>query len=157
MSTNIKVQSSFLRSQWQFPDDNPQALAVQVDRAYIAIANSVNEREIGLFPTSFPVQNGKIWFINSSQRQSGLCQVFTFTSAGSIPHNLNLSSISSFTNCYGSFTDGTNWYGVMFGSSTAIAGQVSFYVTPTNVVVIAGAGAPSITSGSIVLEWRSQV
>jgi hypothetical protein len=157
MSSNVRTQSSFLRSQWQFPDDNPQALAVQMDRAYIAIANSVNEREIGLFPTSMPVQNGKIWFVDSSKRQAGLCQVFTFTGTGNIAHNINLSSLAGFTCCYGSFTDGTNWYGAIFGSNVAIAGQVSFYITPTNIVVLGGDGAPSITSGTIILEWRSQV
>jgi len=41
-------------------------------------------------------------------------------------------------------------------TSRAIAGQISFYVDPTNIVILAGVGAPTITSGLIILEWLSQ-
>lgn len=157
MTSNVGLKAPFLRTSWQFPDDNAQALSVQIDRAYLAIANSVNAREIGLFPTSSPISNGKSWFVNSSRSQAGLREVFSFSTSGSIPHNLSWSSIAAFEGCYGSFTDGTNWYGIIFGSNVAVAGQISFYLTPTNIVILAGAGAPSITNGIIVLEWISNV
>ena len=80
-----------------------------------------------------------------------------FTAAGNIPHNLNLNTLNQFTRGFGSFTDGTNFYGVIYGSNVAIAGQVSFYITPTNIVVLSGAGAPAITNGLIVIEWISNV
>ena len=157
MSTNLKLTAPYLRSSWQFPDDNAQALSVQVDRAYLAIANTVNAREISIYPTSVPIANGTQWFINSSQKQSGLRRVYVFTAAGSIAHNLDFNSIAGFTQCYGTFTDGTNWYGAVFGSNTAIAAQISFYLTPTSIVILAGVGSPAITTGTIVLEWRSQL
>jgi hypothetical protein len=35
--------------------------------------------------------------------------------------------------------------------------QVNVYVTPTNIVITAGAGSPpSITNGTVILEWLSQ-
>lgn len=83
-----------------------------------------------------------------------------YTSGGQAinPHNINWASIAFISpRSYGTFTDGTNWYGAIYASSTAIVGQVSFYVTPTNIVVLTGAGAPAITSGFINLEWVSQV
>ena len=149
-------QSPFLRTSWQFPYDNAQALAVQVDRAYIAIANSVNSRIVGSFPSNSSIASGETWFLGGL-RYSGIRQIYPFTTTGNIPHGLNFSSIGQFTKPSGSFTDGTNWYGAIYGSNTAIAAQVSFYITPTNIVVLAGASAPTIVSGTIILEWVSQV
>lgn len=145
----------YLRTSRLFPED-PELLSVEIDKSYIDIANCVNQRTIGLFPTGKPAINGESWFLTSNQRQQALRQVYTFTASGNIPHGLNTTSLTGFTKCTGEFTDGTNWYGVIFGSSVAIAGQISFYITPTNIVVLSGAGAPSITSGIIILEWLSQ-
>jgi hypothetical protein len=154
--TTTNNTAPFLRSSWQFPDDNPQALSVQVDRAYVAIANNVNARTIGVFPDNIPIGTGERWVL-SGQSHAGQRKVFTFTATGNIAHGLDVSTISYFTNCFGSFTDGTNYYGLIFAGSTTIAGQISFYLTPTNIVVAAGAGAPAITSGIVCLEWISQV
>lgn len=155
MSSNVVNQVAYLRTTRDFPDD-PQALRIELLKGYIDTANAVNARTIGLFPTNRPAINGEEWFLTGAKQQA-LRQVYTFTAAGNIPHNLNISQIPSFTRGFGAFTDGTNWYGVIFGSNTAIAGQVSFYITPTNIVVLSGAGAPSITSGLIVIEWIANV
>lgn len=156
MSTNItQIEAPFLRSSWDFPSDNSQVLAVQVSRSYLAIANNMNARTIGIFPETAPTSTGESWVL-SGQPLSGQRQIYPFTAVSSIPHGLNVQTISYFTNCFGSFTDGTNWYGVLFSGSTTIAGQVSFYITNTNIVIQSGAGAPSVTSGIICLEWISQ-
>lgn len=150
-------QSPYLRNQRQFPNDDTRDLANQVDHAYIDIAHKVNERTIGVFAVGFPLVTGETYYLNGQvNKQQTLRQVYTFTAAGNIAHGINFSSITQFTRCWGEFTDGTNWYGVIFASSTAIAGQVTFYITSTNIVVLSGAGAPGITSGTIVLEWLSQ-
>lgn len=155
-TTNLQ-QMPYLRAQRQFPNGDLRELANQTDHAYIDIAAKVNERTIGIFAVNYPVITGNSWYLNGqSKKQQTLRQVYTFTAAGNIAHGVNFSSISQFVPSYGTFTDGTNWYGVIFGSSVAIAGQVSFYVTPTNIVVLSGAGAPAITSGSVILEWLSQ-
>jgi len=156
MTTNVVNQMPYLQTSRNFPLE-AQPLAVEVNKSYVDIANSVNNRMIGLYPTNRPAINGESWFINDNQRQQAFRQIYTFTAAGSIPHGINFNSVSFISpkSC-GSYTDSTNWYGVIYASSTTITDQVSFYVTSTNIVVQADAGAPSITNGIIVLEWLSQ-
>jgi hypothetical protein len=147
------INSPFLRTSRDFPEE-PQVLSMELNKMYIDISSAVNQRTVGLFPTTRPAQNGESWFTGGAgTKREGQRQIYTFTGTGNIPHGLNLANISSFTRGFGSFTDNTNWYGVIFGSSTAIAAQVSFYIGTTNIVVLAGAGAPSITSGILVVEW----
>jgi hypothetical protein len=149
--TNI-TQSPFVRSSWQFPEDDPQELAVQLDRSYIALANGINARDIGMHPTSSQVATGQKWALSSGKLASGLRRIYYFTAAGNVAHGIGVTSNMIFTNCYGSYTDGTNWYGVQFAKTPA-ADQVAFYISPTNIVIQADAGAPTISSGVIVLEW----
>lgn len=157
MTVNIQ-QSPFLRVQRNFPATNLQALSVELDRSYTDIASKMNNRIIGVYPQNYPIAIGESWHVMGEQRQQSLRQIYTFTGTGNIAHNISFTSVSFISpNSYGSFTDGTNWYGAVYASSTAIAAQVSFYVTSTNIVVLAGAAAPSITQGYINLEWVSQV
>jgi hypothetical protein len=151
---NVINQVPYLRTSRNFPEE-AHMLTLEMNKAYVDIANAVNARTIGIFPTTRPAVGGESWFLNQNQRQQNLRQIYIFTATGSIPHGINFNSASYFTKCSGSFTDGTNWYGAIFASNIAITGQVSFYVTPTNIVILSGAGAPAITSGIIVLEWIS--
>jgi len=52
----------------------------------------------------------------------------------------------------------TNSYGLIFGSNSAttIPGQISFYITATQIIFIVDGAAPALTSGRIVLTWLSQ-
>lgn len=148
---------NFLRTSRNFPTD-PQELSVELSKMYIDVATETNARISGIYGTGSQIITSEAWFINGQNgRQFSLRQVYTFTGAGSIPHGINPASISQFTKCSGEYTDGTNWYGVIFASSVTIAGQVSFYVTPTNLVILADGGAPAIVSGTIVLEWLSVI
>ena len=158
MTVNLQT-SPYLPRQRSFPVDNVPSLSFILDKAYIEIASRVNERTIGLFADNIPVVTGERWYLNGEPNvQQSLRQVYPFTSAGSIPHNIPSAEISTILpTSYGEFTDGTNWYGVIYASSVAIAGQVSFYVTPTNIVILSGAGAPAISSGTIILTWLSVV
>jgi hypothetical protein len=157
MSTNIVNQSPFLRTTRNFPQE-AQPLAVEINRSYVDIAEKVNDRTICLYPTNRPAQNGEKWYITANKAQGAFRQVYTFTATGNIPHGIKWNSVAFISPLsYGTFTDNTNWYGAIYAGSTAIAGQVSFYVTPTNIVVGAGTGSPTITQGYINLEWVSQV
>jgi len=153
---NIINQSPYLKTSRLFPEEAHQ-LSVELNKAYLDIANAVNDRTISLFPSGSSALGGESWFITKNQRQQNFRQVYLFTATGSIPHNIRFINVSQFTKCTGAFTDGTNWYGAIFASSVAIAGQVSFYITPTNIVILAGAGAPAIVNGNIVLEWITNV
>lgn len=156
--SNFLQQAPYLRDQRSFPNDNIQVLTVEIDRAYVDIAAKVNNRTIGLFAIGNAMVTGEQWYLTgSAKKQQTLRQLYQFTAAGSIAHGLNLTSITAFTRIYGTFTDGTNWYPLPYVDVTAANNQISVSVTPTNIVITAGAGSPpSITSGYVVLEWLSQ-
>jgi hypothetical protein len=132
-------------------DEREGSLSSQLGSTYSAIALRLNNREISLYDQTETL-TGQKWTnaANLQVPKQTFRKVFPFTAAGSTPHNLtNLTQVIG----WGEFTDGTNFYGAIHGSNVAIAGQVSFYVTPTNLVILSGAGAPAITSGVIVLEY----
>lgn len=158
MSSNIINQSSYLRAQRNFPEEIP-LLTEEIDLAYVDISNAVNNRIIGIYPTTKTAITGESWFVSNNRKQQSLRQVYTFTATGAIIHGLGNSLQQVSPRSYGQSYDSAsgNWYGVIFGSSVAIAGQYSFFVDATQITVLAGAGAPAITSGFIVLEWLTNV
>lgn len=155
---NTPLQTApYLREQRQFPTDDLNELTRQIDHAYIDIASKVNNRTIGLFAPNNPVITGDKWyFTGPSTAQQSLRQVYPFTTLAAINHRIPPADISKISHkSYGTITDGTNWYGVIYGSNVAIAGQYSFYVTPTQIILLAGGGAPVLVSGYINLEFIS--
>lgn len=157
MSTNIVNQVSYLRTSREFPEDL-HMLTVEVNKAYLDTANSVNNRTISIFPTNKSAVTGESWFF-TSRRNQGFRQVYSFSSATSIPHGLDLSQIFAFVRIFGTFTDGTNWYPLPYVDVSAANNQINVIVNSTNIVISAGGGAgqPSITSGIVVLEWLANV
>ncbi len=156
MTANVANQVAFLRTSREYPED-PHMLSVEVNKTYLDIAQAVNNRTIGIYPVNRPVITGNNYFITGSQRQQSLRQFYSFSGTSAIPHGINLSQISRFVQKYGDYTDGTNWYGLMATTNIAIPGQISFYLDPTNINFLIGAGAPSLTTGTINLEWISVV
>jgi len=154
MSANITNQVAYLRTSRSFPQD-PQELAVQLSKSYIDVAGAVNDRTIGIYPTQKPAVTGEAFYLSNNQKQQTLRQVFTFTATTAITHGITITDSNQFTCCYGSYTDGTSSFGLPFGTSVAMAGLISFYVSATQIVFVLGAGAPALTSGRIVLQWLS--
>lgn len=154
MTTNTQ-RSPFLQKQRNFPKEL-EDFTTEVDKAYIDIANKVNERIIGIFAVNFPIITGETWFLRGQNSQQTLRQVYPFTTATAIPHGINFTQIAGFTKLYGTYTDGTNWYGVIAATNTPIPDQLTFYVDPTNIVLTLDGAAPAIVSGFIVLEWLTQ-
>lgn len=153
--TNLTQSAPYLLNQRSFPQD-PQALSIELNKTYIDTAIAVNSRTIGVYPTNQPIANGEEWYVSGgNQKQQGVRRVYTFTTTAAITHQIQVIDPNQFTNCFGSYTDGTNSYGLFFASSVAIAGQTTFYVTATQIVFVVGAGAPALTSGRIVLQWLS--
>lgn len=158
---NIINQIPFLRTSRQFPN-NPEMLSTEVDKSYVDIANAVNNRTIGIYAISRPTADGNSYFISGNRYQQGFRQVYTFTTSADIEIGFKLSSISHIAPSYGSFTNGTDWFGVVYGSDVPVAGQLGFFVfqdtgsTTTDLIrFTVGGGSPSITRGLIVLEWIS--
>lgn len=163
MSTNFINQVAYLRTSREFPEELHQ-FTVEVNKTYVDIANAVNARVIGLFPVNRPAQTGESWYFTTSRQQS-FRQVYPFKTSANIDIGFKISSVGKFSSrSYGAYTDALgNWYGVIFGSNVAIAGQLSFFilktVSPTTdqIMFEVGAGSPAISSGYIVLEWISNV
>jgi hypothetical protein len=152
---NISNPVAFLRTSRTFPSNDASQLSVEIDRAYVDIANSVNSRTIGLFPVNVPAITGEEYFLVSNQKQQTLRRVYTFTSTASITHGISVYNSNQWTSCFGSYTDGTNGYGLIWGTNGAIPNQISFYLTSTQIVFVVDAGAPALTSGRIILTWLS--
>ena len=152
---NIINQVAFLKTSREFPAEIAQ-IANILTRAYPEIANSINDRTIGLFPSNRPAITGNAYFVYKNQKQQSLRQTYVFTDTTAIPHQIDFNQVSYIGAMYGQYYDGTNWYGLIAGTSVAIAGQISFYLTPTNITFLVGAGAPALTKGIIVIEWISQ-
>jgi hypothetical protein len=155
MASQIINNAAFLRTSREFPEDM-HGLARETNKSYIEIADKVNNRIIGFFTVNRASITGESWFLENNQRQQSFRQVFIVSSTSAINHGITVIVPSQFIRCFGSYTDGTNTYGLIFGTSVAIAGQISFYLTSTQIVFVTGAGAPTLTSGTIVLEWISQ-
>lgn len=163
MSSNIVNQVAYLRTSREFPEDLHQ-IAVESNKSYVDVANAVNSRTIGIYPVNRPAITGNTFFI-TNQRQQTLRQVYTFTSVSTpIPTGFKLANISQVVQMYGTYSDGTNTYGLIAGTSAAIAGQISFYIalngsssSSDNITFLSGAGSPSLTTGIIVIEWISNI
>lgn len=147
-------QNPYLRTSREFPPDLNQ-LCQEVDKSYIDVASAVNNRSIGLYPTDRPAVTGDSWYLEPRRRQQTQRQVFVFSSTSSIDHQIYSLRPTQICKAFGTYTDGTNSYGLLFGTSVAVAGLISFYITPTQIVFVNGAGAPALSSGRIVLEWLS--
>lgn len=151
MSSNTPNQVPFLRTQRLFPQE-AQPLSVEIDRAYVDIASSVNRRTIGINPTNNYVQTGNILYVNGKE-YSGFKRVYTFSATTAITHNVQIVNKTQFLDCYGTYTDGTNSYGLPFSTNVAVAGTITFYLSATQIVFLVGAGAPALTAGRLVLNW----
>lgn len=157
MNTERQNRSAFLQTQREF-SDKVNTLSLDIFRAYVDIAQKVNDRIIGVFAKNRSVITGESWFLTSVPLQTQR-QIYEFSAAGNIPHGLNLSGILGFTRIFGTFTDGSNpttanWYPLPYVDATSATDQIQVVVTPTNIVITAGGGSPpSIVRGFVVLEW----
>lgn len=155
MSANVVNQTAYLRVAKEFPEDIHQ-LSFEINRTYVDVANAVNNRTIGIYPTNRPAITGNSFFLTTTRKQT-FRQIYPVTAAdiaaGFINHNITNVFPGQFINCFGSYTDGINTFGLFFASSVAIAGQTTFYVSSTQIILLVGGGAPVLTSGLIVLEW----
>jgi len=155
MSSNVTNQVAYLRTSRNFNEDLNQ-LTVEINKTYLDIAAAVNERIIGLYPVNKPAITGETFFNGANQKQQTLRQIYLFTSTSSIVHGINVTNTNQFTECYGSYTNGTNSYGLLWATNQNVTGQISFYITSTEIVFVVDSEAPSLTSGRIVLTWLSQ-
>lgn len=152
MSSNIPINSPFLRVQRKFPLE-PQMLSVELERAYIEIAGSVNSRAISLFSDGQTVPNGQVVFIGG-QKYQGLQRIYYITATGNTPHLLNTQNIFAFTSISGTFNSGTNFFPLPLVDVVNADNQISLSLTNTDIVITPGAGSPpAFDFGIVTLSW----
>lgn len=146
----------YLRSQVDFPQD-PQGLSIVLDREYIDIASKVNARVIGIYSLNTSLITGESWYLGGSQSLAQTFrQLYLIEGTGNIEHDIDFNFLSGITRLYGTFTDGTNWYPLPYVDVVNATNQVNMYITPTDIVITAGGGAPpTVVSGYVVVEFLS--
>src|SRR5579872_6739334 len=106
--TNPVQQMPYLRVQRNFPEDNAQALTVELDRAYVDTATKVNEREIAIYAIGNQIVTGQQWYFQGGNtRQQSLRQIYQINGPTSFPHGINFATVSTFTKITGIGFDGT--------------------------------------------------
>lgn len=147
-------RSGFLRTSRAFPEDIHQ-LSVEVNRAYLDIAKNVNDRVIGFFPKNRSIETGERWFLTQAREQGGYRQVFTWDDTNlTIDHGINFLSLTNFIKIYGTFFDGTDWRPLPYVDVVAANNQIGVRVTPTQIIITKGAGAPpACQNGVVVVEF----
>lgn len=164
MSSNIVNQMPYLRTTRAFPEDI-HLLSVQLNKSYVDIATAVNNRTIGLFPTTRPAITGESWFIAANQKQQTLRQVYTFAAIASgteLDVPTNISSFTQFTRIYGTVvTNVVDYRPLPYVDPITLTNGMALLVGTVGGVqqirIILGATAPAVTSGIVVLEWLSSV
>lgn len=156
MTTNPINQTPYLRTSRNFPSD-PQPLSVEINRSYLDIAEKINVRTIGIFPTLKPAITGESWFLTNNVKQQTLRQVYNITSSTAINHNLNFANISQFTVIRGIGFDGTSYFPLPYVNAAVANGSIGIFVSPTQIAFTTAGGSPPIVSGFILLEWLSKV
>lgn len=160
---NVSVVNNvpYLRTTREFPLD-AAGLTQEVSKSYLDVATAVNNRTIGIYPVNKPSITGNNYFLTTGRQQS-LRQVYTFgviVNGSTINIGFKLSSISQIILMYGTYLSGSSYFGIISADTSPISGQISFYVsvngssTTSDVIIfVVDGAAPSITSGTIVLEW----
>jgi len=148
------LKAPYLREQRNFNAQNKEQMEDVLNESYREIAQKVNEREIGIYGENFYTVTGQKWFLDDEigplQTQR---RIYRFISSGSIVHQIDLNNIKAIVKIYGTFTNGTNWYPLPFVDISNTINQVSIDIDPTNINITAGAGAPAITEGYVIIEW----
>lgn len=170
MNQNIVNTTPYLRTTREYPFDNQNDLISEINKSYLDTAGAVNARTIGIFPTNRPAITGEAWFL-TSQKQEVFRQVYAFGARTAVMGELNIpvniSNLTQFTRIYGTVvtTNGTGGLpdyrpipyvdpGSLATSMTVLVGTVGGIL---QIRFVMGALAPPISSGTIVLEWMSQI
>lgn len=156
MTVNPVQTTPYLETTRRFPQD-PALLENVLSKSYVDTANAVNARVIGIFEKQSSV-TGEHWFSNNSSNIQTKRQtqriVYEFSDS-SLTFSHGLTGVTKYTRIYGTFTDGTLNYPLPYVNPTA-ANQVGITVSATQVVITKGGGAPTISSGFVVLEYLQQ-
>lgn len=152
----INSESPYLPVSIKF-DEQPNVLIPQLGRMYNAISYRLNNREISLYAFQETL-TGQKWTDSSNLQlqKETYRKVFEFgaIAAGAtlnIPHGIN--TISRFTQIYGSIVTASDDRPLPYVDEATVTDQVSVKRVGANMVIINGATAPAIVSGTLVILY----
>lgn len=152
--------TAFLPTSQVYPEDVSQRLIIHTEK-YIAIAQAVNLRVIGIFDKQ-ETPTGKQYFNDTDpeRKRFSYRQVYTLgaLAAGAstiIAHNITgVNSTTTFTQIYGTAVTATvDNRPIPYANVTNVNQQIEINVDATNINISNGSAAPNITSGIITLEY----
>lgn len=154
MTSNIINISPYLQTSRQYPVDNLPKLEIELSKMTLDVATAVNYRTIGIYD-KVTSTTGNLYFndVNPQIKRQSRRILFSFSDS-SLTFNHGLSGLTLFPVISGGFTDGTNFYPLPYVDVTNVNNQVMVSITPTQIVITKGAGAPpTITDGILILEF----
>ena len=156
--SNIVNRTPYVRTSRSFPETEKE-LSYEVDKTYIDLANAINQRTIGIFPTNNPCITGNAFYVGGNKQQS-LRQLYTFgaINAGNAL-SINITYNAPYIYIGGACVTSQPDSRPIPYSSNAANSQIDVRVdkTTSTIVIRNGSGGPNIVSGYIVLEWISLV
>ncbi len=162
---NNQNQSSYLRTSRQFPNEIKQ-LGIELDRSYIDIANAVNNRMIGIFPSNAPAVTGETWFLRDSPRQQTFRKIYSFGPIApgtelDIPIDITTGFVL-FTRIYATvITTVIDYRPIPYVDPSGGTAGMTILVGPVagqlQIRIVLGATAAPVTSGIAVLEYLSNI
>jgi hypothetical protein len=150
----ISNPNPFLPTQRYFPEDS-QLLTRELYNSYVDIAKSVNLREIGVYSQNLTATGQTFELLPSTASQEAQRIVFVISSINGVTSTTahNLTGFTQFTRIYGVAQTATDWRPIPYASATLVTNQIELKVDNTNITIINGATAPTITQAIVVIEF----
>lgn len=149
------MSSPFVYTYRQFPTDDPHNLEKQLVNVAIQYGVAINARTIGTFDTN-QVADGERWFaVGNMKLRDGQRKVLQFSSilngTTTIPHGINVTSLTYVTRLYGTAVKNTTFIPLPFVS---VANDfVQLNMDATNVYLTTTSNTYIGYSGTIVVEF----
>lgn len=161
MTNHIINQSPYLRTTREFPEDLHQ-LTVEVNKSYLDIASAVNNRTIGIYPSTRSAITGNAYYVTGTAKQPSLRQMYPFQTINtgtSLVIPTQLRNYENIVLLIGTcITDRPDYRPIPYVDAT-LTDQISirFDITTTSIIITNGTTAPNILSGLAIIEWLGSI
>lgn len=151
----VDSKGNFLDTSLLLPDEGKQVKIVLRD-THFTVTTAINNREISQYPLQEILCGNSYYTSGKPQKfRDVFRKVFKIDGIApgttkTIPHGI--SGITEATNIKGDAKSSTRFFPLPYPAVNP-TDTIEMYITPSDIVIISGATAQSITTGSIVLEY----
>ncbi len=167
-SSDKPLLSNQLPISVELPRDDNELLVEILELLYKRIANSVNTKvgalynlqEIASFgqyftPAATVALTGNAFAYRDVYRKT--FEIGAIAAGATLTTAHGITGLVALTTVYGAcITDVVDYRPIPYASATAVNTQISVRVDATNFIIVNGAAAPGITSGSLVIEYLKE-